>query len=147
MNNSKKIILTALIAIALISTFTFFYPSKEKNIEKITYPEVTHVKEDDFEALLKKHEIVVLFIHMDKCPPCERLAPTINQLATECEKETVFIGKINRKNAMDLTEKHGVKMFPTILVFKNSILVKQFQGCSTSKVTFFSNVIEALSDK
>jgi thioredoxin 1 len=149
MNISKKqLIITGLFVSLFALGIWFYFPSKKVDAKREVYfPEVTVIKDEKkIEALLKEHKIVVLFVHMKRCGPCKRLAPKINQLASENQREGVFFAKIDREEASKLCEKYGIKMFPTVLIFKEGERKKQFEGCSQSPVEFFANEIDALLD-
>ena len=89
----------------------------------------------------------MLFLHMEKCGPCKQLSPKFNQLASENEKEDVYFAKIDGKEASKLCEQYDIKMFPTVLIFKEGERKKQFQGCSQSPVEFFASEIDAVLNK
>lgn len=63
----------------------------------------------------------------DGCPPCKRLAPVIDELATENEGQAV-VGKVNVGDNMDLAIQYGISAVPTILVFKGGEVVERMQG-------------------
>mgnify|MGYP000218144684 CR=1 FL=1 len=61
------------------------------------------------------------------CPPCKRLAPVIDELATENEGKSV-VGKVNVGENMELATEYGITAVPTILVFKGGEVVERMQG-------------------
>ncbi|MCL4126004.1 UNVERIFIED_CONTAM: hypothetical protein GTU68_031064 [Idotea baltica] len=61
------------------------------------------------------------------CPPCKRLAPVIDELATENDGKSV-VGKVNVGENMELATEYGITAVPTILVFKGGEVVGRMQG-------------------
>jgi thioredoxin 1 len=61
------------------------------------------------------------------CPPCKRLAPVIDELATENEGKSV-VGKVNVGENMELATEYGITAVPTILLFKGGEIVQRAQG-------------------
>ena len=61
------------------------------------------------------------------CPPCKRLAPVIEELASENEG-SAKVGKVNVGDNMDLAVQYGISAVPTILVFKGGEVVERIQG-------------------
>ena len=84
--------------------------------------------QDSFEAeVLKSDQPVLVDFFGDHCPPCKRLAPVIDELATENEG-TFKIGKVNVNDNMELAMKYAVTAVPTLLVFKGGEVVERTQG-------------------
>ena len=61
------------------------------------------------------------------CPPCKRLAPVIDELASENEGQAV-VGKCNVGVNMELAAEYGITAVPTILIFKGGEIVERLQG-------------------
>lgn len=61
------------------------------------------------------------------CPPCKRLAPVIDELATENEGKSV-VGKVNVGENMELATEYGITAVPTILLFHKGEVVQRAQG-------------------
>ena len=61
------------------------------------------------------------------CPPCKRLAPVIDELASENEGQAV-VGKCNVGENMELAAEYGITAVPTILIFKGGEIVERLQG-------------------
>lgn len=61
------------------------------------------------------------------CGPCRMMGPVLDEVAaTYAGRATV--GKINVDNEPDLAQQFGVSSIPTLLVFKNGEVAKQFVG-------------------
>ena len=61
------------------------------------------------------------------CGPCRIIGPIIEELATEMKGKIVF-GKLNVDENPQTSMKYKIMSIPTMLVFKNGILVDQFVG-------------------
>ena len=69
---------------------------------------------------------VLLDLYADWCGPCKMIAPVLEQLSTEYENVT-FI-KVNVDNDPDVASKYGVVSIPTLIAFKDGVVVKQVAG-------------------
>ena len=92
----------------------------------------------------KEHKIFVVFIHMEGCGPCRRLTPKFNQLARELQGEDIVFAQLEKHENKDFCKRNDIKLFPTILIFKDGVWVKEFQGCSHNSVAFFKEEINVL---
>ena len=84
--------------------------------------------DDNFDAEVTNSQTPVLVdFWSDGCPPCKRLAPVIEELASENEG-SAKVGKVNVGDNMDLAVQYGISAVPTILVFKGGEVVERIQG-------------------
>ncbi|MCX5922188.1 MAG: thioredoxin family protein [Candidatus Dependentiae bacterium] len=84
---------------------------------------------DDFDQLIKQGNVVVDF-YGTWCPPCQRLAPILNQLAQEYSHIT-FI-KVDTDKFEDLSSKYNIRSLPTLIFFKDGKKIQQ-GGSQTDK--------------
>jgi thioredoxin 1 len=84
---------------------------------------MTHVTDTTFEEILASNKICVIDFSATWCGPCKKIAPIINELA-EQYKEKVFIGKIDVDENPEITEQFGIRNVPTILFFKDGVLLE-----------------------
>jgi len=139
----KKTATIVSLALMFLGGAVFYTFPKKEDVPIIQYPEISHLHdEEEVEKTIKKHEIVLLFIHMQKCPPCKKLAPVINQLNSEYKRKNLFVCKADREDIGRFCKKHEAKGFPTVLIFKKGILVKHFMGCSSFGASFFIDAIK-----
>jgi thioredoxin len=61
------------------------------------------------------------------CPPCRRLAPTIDRLAAEAGSR-YRVAKLDVQQSPRTAERYGVQSIPTLLIFKNGAVVEQLLG-------------------
>lgn len=70
---------------------------------------------------------VVIDFWAEWCGPCKRIAPIIDELATEYEGKVV-IGKYNVDDYSDLSTDFSIRNIPTILFFKDGELKERSVG-------------------
>jgi len=90
--------------------------------------DLIHVTDSDFEQeILKSEKPALVDFWAPWCGPCQRIAPIIEELATEY-KDKVKVAKINvdesRKVATDL----GVMSIPTLMLFKGGKVIEKVIG-------------------
>ena len=68
----------------------------------------------------------IIDFYADWCGPCQMMGPIIDQLSNELT--TVTIGKLNVDDNPDTASKYGILSIPTMKVFKDGAVVKEFVG-------------------
>jgi thioredoxin len=61
------------------------------------------------------------------CPPCRRLAPTLDRLATDLAGR-LTVAKLDVDRAPELSARYGIVSIPTLLVFVNGEVVDRAVG-------------------
>ena len=75
------------------------------------------------------------------CGPCRRLAPIVEEIEKEFEgKINVF--KLDVDENPKISTNYGVRSIPTLLLFKDGKVVKQFVG-----ITSKEDIIEAINSQ
>lgn len=72
------------------------------------------------------------------CGPCRMQDPIVEEIAHEMG-EKVKVGKLNVDENPRTAQKYGVMSIPTIMIFKQGAVVKQFIGV-TSKETLLGEL-------
>jgi thioredoxin 1 len=90
--------------------------------------DLIHVTDSDFEQeILKSEKPALVDFWAPWCGPCQRIAPILEELATEY-KDKVKVAKLNvdesRKVATDL----GVMSIPTLILFKGGKVIDKVIG-------------------
>lgn len=67
------------------------------------------------------------------CAPCRIQVPIINDLANDMQGKAQ-IGKLDVDKSKRVAAKLGIRNIPTILVFKNGEIVKQFVGVKPKNI-------------
>ena len=76
------------------------------------------ITKDNFESEVLDSKLPVLVdFWATWCGPCMMLAPTIEEIAKECEG-TVKVGKVNVDEEPELASMFGIMSIPTVMVFK-----------------------------
>jgi len=80
--------------------------------------DLLHVTTANFDAEVKQAKLPVLVdFFADWCPPCQKLGPTLEEVAVELEGRLKIV-KVNVQEASDLATQFGVMNIPTMIVFK-----------------------------
>ena len=66
------------------------------------------------------------------CPPCRRLAPTLDALAADYDGR-LTVAKVNVDENQSLSMKYNVRAIPALLFFKNGQLRDQVVGMTSKK--------------
>ena len=82
----------------------------------------------DFERLvLKAEQPVMVDFYSNGCPPCRRLAPTIEELAEEYQGRAV-VAKVNVDRVPDLARQYGIQGIPAVLFFDRGSETQRLVG-------------------
>ena len=89
--------------------------------------EITITKENFEKEVLQSAKPVLVDFWATWCGPCRMLAPVIEEIAEEYEKE-INVGKINVDEQGELAQQFGVMSIPTLVVLKNGEITNQVTG-------------------
>jgi thioredoxin 1 len=93
-----------------------------------TTTEVSYVDAERFEALVDRAPgLVLVDFTADWCPPCRRLAPDIDALASEYAGSLTVV-KVDADEQPDLTARFGVRSLPTLMFFRDGQVVDRMVG-------------------
>lgn len=85
------------------------------------------------QEVLKSDKPVLVDFWAAWCGPCQIMGPIIDDLAKELEGE-YKIGKLNVDENRGTASKYGVMSIPTLIIFKNGEIVKQFVGVQAKEI-------------
>ena len=61
------------------------------------------------------------------CPPCRRLAPTVDALATEYAGR-LSVAKVDIDDSPELAQRYGIQSIPTLILFRDGRAVDKRLG-------------------
>lgn len=86
------------------------------------------VTDATFEAeVLRSPLLTVTDFWAEWCMPCKRIAPILDQIATEYAGK-IKVAKVDVDTNSDIPARFGITGIPTLLVFKNGTLVETIVG-------------------
>ena len=78
-------------------------------------------------VVLTSSRPIVVDFWADWCAPCKQLSPILDELAKTYDGQIDFV-KIDTNANPAVPSKYGVLRLPTVLVFQDGEIVKQFMG-------------------
>jgi thioredoxin 1 len=85
------------------------------------------VTDSSFEQLVKSPTPVLIDFWAEWCMPCKRIAPTVEQMATDYAGK-LTVGKMNVDENPGVPVRFGIRSIPTLMLFKNGELVDSVVG-------------------
>jgi thioredoxin 1 len=91
-------------------------------------PKALKINDDQFQNIvLSSAQPVLVDFWGEGCPPCESIAPIIDELASDYEGRARVV-KINTSQNPQFAGQYGITSVPNILFFKNGEIVDQQMG-------------------
>ena len=88
---------------------------------------VQTLTDGNFEQTINGGNVVLVDFWAEWCGPCRRLAPTVDQLATDYDGKMV-VAKMNVDENPNTPNRFSVRGIPTLMLFKGGQLVDQVVG-------------------
>lgn len=86
---------------------------------------------DNFADTVKENGTVLVDFWADWCPPCKMFAP-VYEAASEKHDDLVF-GSVDTEAQQQLAAGFGISSIPTLMVFRDNILIFQQAGALPEK--------------
>ncbi len=90
-----------------------------------------HLDDENFQKTIAQGVTLVDF-YADWCGPCRRIAPVIEELATELSGK-ITVAKLDIEKAQQTTATFQVMSIPTIIVFKDGKEFKRIVGLTDKR--------------
>lgn len=101
-------------------------------IERSPMAEVTVTDQNFDDQVLKSAAPVLVDFWAPWCGPCLVQGPVVEELAKELSGKAT-IGKLNVDENPQTSQKYSVMSIPTLMIFKNGAVVKQFIGVQSKE--------------
>lgn len=113
---------------------TDIHPIKRKDMTITT---------ENFDELANSGKLVVIDFWATWCGPCRKVAPIIEELATEYEGRAI-IGKADVEEQDDLAVRFGIRSVPTVVFVKNGEEVKDTRIVGSTSKQGYTDKINSL---
>lgn len=91
------------------------------------------VTDQNFDSeVLKSAKPVLVDFWAVWCGPCQMQGPIVEEVAKAMEGKAT-VGKFNVDENPNVTQKYGIMSIPTLMIFKNGTVVKQFIGVQSKE--------------
>ena len=92
---------------------------------------VTEINKDTIAEAISSNSIVVIKFYSSTCSVCELLLPVLEEVS-QAKKEVGFF-KIKTDQSMSVCLTYRVLSVPTILIFKDGVVVEKLSGFKTKE--------------
>jgi len=93
---------------------------------------VTELNESTFDKFIESNGIAVIDCWAPWCGPCRRMGPIIEEVSNEM-KGKAGVAKLNVDENNAISARFGIRAIPTLLMFKNKVLVETLVGLRTKE--------------
>ena len=86
---------------------------------------------------------VVVDFGADWCPPCQKMDPIVEEVASE-NRESFLVAKLDTDRNPRITEKYRINALPTFIVFRDGKVIGRFIG-GMPKARFVQQILDTLN--
>lgn len=87
---------------------------------------------NSFDELISKEKFCLVDLYATWCGPCRMLAPTIEKIASNSNGRYA-VAKVDVDEVEEIAIRYGVNSIPTLLYFKDGVLVEKSIGLKTEE--------------
>jgi thioredoxin 1 len=91
------------------------------------------ITDENFKETINTDKPVLVDIWAQWCGPCRMVGPIVDEIAIEYGDRAV-VGKVDADTQQNIMREFGVKSIPTLLVFKNGVVVDKIVGAQPKSV-------------
>ncbi len=85
------------------------------------------VNTNEFNSLIRGNKVTIVDFFATWCGPCKMLTPVFEGLSNEMGNQVNF-AKVDIDQSMNLAQQYGISSVPTMLIFKNGVVVDKISG-------------------
>lgn len=120
-------LIVAFALLALFGVYMFYSVRKMKNMAAVPESDkILTLTDKNFQAQTKKGLVMVDF-WAEWCMPCKVMGPVLNELAENSDFKAK-VAKLNVDHFQQISQQHGVRGIPTLILFKDGKEVDRFVG-------------------
>jgi len=99
---------------------------------------VLELNDSTFDQTVSSSSVLLVDFWAPWCGPCRMIAPVIEEIGSELAGKVV-VAKVNVDDAPAVAGAHRVTAIPTLMIFKNGILLERMTGM-TSKAALLEKL-------
>lgn len=112
----------------LFSLFTFLAGSSSVYAKDAEQGSVVQISKTNFNDLIGSKDPVLVEFFAPWCGHCKKLAPEFETAASTLKNQNIKLAAIDCTVEKDICEKHAIKGYPTLAVFRSGAEVTKYQG-------------------
>lgn len=97
-------------------------------VETLARDPVPEISRKDFDELVKKNKVVVLYFTADWCGPCISFLETFRDVALSLARPGVAFARVDVDRSYSLADRYNIQHIPTIAIFREGKLVDTVLG-------------------
>ncbi len=121
-NSIKKRIILATLLFSTTSLVPELETGRTNNLKDVRL---------SLDAIISQGGVVLIDFFADWCAPCRNMNPVLTRIAHK--NGQIVVIKVNIEDHPASVEKYNIRGLPTLLLFKNGILVERISGYRSEK--------------